>query len=433
MPDTVWYYHHAGTRSGPVSLEQLRQVAAAGELEPGDLVWQQGTPDWVLARTVEGLFGAEPTPLPPPPTASAEPADRAPAAVAPEVDAKAREAATPAPPPAPAAPSAPRPVLRPDRPRPAAVPHHGGASPRKARAVKEAQGFLDMLPHVRFIDGLLDWLRELITEEVLAETDRLAKTAGHVAYVGCAALAVVCTCVLAIKADDLKLFLAALLVIPAAILLHYTAVAFLDSGKTLIEKSPSAISTTGFLRVYSLFQLGSALALMLLAIFTAIRANKFLPLGVQILSSVAALYVVGLALRPSAVNVKVGGEVSAGEEAIGILAFLAKTWLRLTPLLYGVGAVVGMCGLVYLLVILFIKEPWQLLMLSLPILGLALGIALVPFVFYLVFLLVYLGIDVLRSVLVVPGKLDAVVVAVGRASAARDETPAGGKDAEDED
>jgi PPM family protein phosphatase len=37
-----WYYTHAGSSQGPVSHEQLKQLAAAGNLAPTDLVWPEG-------------------------------------------------------------------------------------------------------------------------------------------------------------------------------------------------------------------------------------------------------------------------------------------------------------------------------------------------------------------------------------------------------
>ena len=61
--ESAWYYVVNGNQVGPVSLDELKAVAGIGKLAPTDLVWQEGTADWVEARTVAGLFGAVP-PLP---------------------------------------------------------------------------------------------------------------------------------------------------------------------------------------------------------------------------------------------------------------------------------------------------------------------------------------------------------------------------------
>src|SRR5262249_11235354 len=56
-------------RVGPVTFEQLLERARAGEVAPHELVWQEGTPQWVEARAVDGLY---PTPPPLPPLASSD-------------------------------------------------------------------------------------------------------------------------------------------------------------------------------------------------------------------------------------------------------------------------------------------------------------------------------------------------------------------------
>jgi TM2 domain-containing membrane protein YozV len=53
-----WYYSHGGQRLGPVSSEQLKDLAAAGKLGPDDLVWKEGMDDWVPAGKVKKLLPA---------------------------------------------------------------------------------------------------------------------------------------------------------------------------------------------------------------------------------------------------------------------------------------------------------------------------------------------------------------------------------------
>ena len=43
---TEWFYTKDGEQLGPVSSKQLSQLAASGELQPTDLVWKEGAPDW---------------------------------------------------------------------------------------------------------------------------------------------------------------------------------------------------------------------------------------------------------------------------------------------------------------------------------------------------------------------------------------------------
>src|SRR4051812_12790899 len=51
-----WYYARDKQKVGPLYPEQLRRLAATGQLRPVDMVWQEGTPKWLTAGMVAGLF-----------------------------------------------------------------------------------------------------------------------------------------------------------------------------------------------------------------------------------------------------------------------------------------------------------------------------------------------------------------------------------------
>jgi hypothetical protein len=51
-----WFYSVGDSRLGPVTEDELKRLVAEGKLKPSDLVWRDGMPDWVEARTVEALF-----------------------------------------------------------------------------------------------------------------------------------------------------------------------------------------------------------------------------------------------------------------------------------------------------------------------------------------------------------------------------------------
>jgi len=66
-----WYYSKGGQRQGPVGSEQLKTLAATGQIQASDLVWKEGMGQWVEARKVKGLVppaqatgSKEPPPLP---------------------------------------------------------------------------------------------------------------------------------------------------------------------------------------------------------------------------------------------------------------------------------------------------------------------------------------------------------------------------------
>jgi len=51
-----WYIAQNGQRVGPISEAELRQQAAAGKIQPSDMIWKQGMDKWVPASKVKGLF-----------------------------------------------------------------------------------------------------------------------------------------------------------------------------------------------------------------------------------------------------------------------------------------------------------------------------------------------------------------------------------------
>jgi uncharacterized RDD family membrane protein YckC len=77
-----WYVGRGGRQTGPFTLQQLRQMAASGQLSKADLIWKDGFPNWVPYSSVTELFSSasgvsptslhRPTPRPtaPPPSVS---------------------------------------------------------------------------------------------------------------------------------------------------------------------------------------------------------------------------------------------------------------------------------------------------------------------------------------------------------------------------
>jgi len=68
---TLWYYTLDRKPVGPVTFEQLTELARSGAVRPEGLVWQEGMAQWTPATSVAGLF---PTP-PPLPAITAPPAE----------------------------------------------------------------------------------------------------------------------------------------------------------------------------------------------------------------------------------------------------------------------------------------------------------------------------------------------------------------------
>jgi len=63
-----WYYTKDGQQCGPISSNELRELAQNGQISPDDLVWKQDMADWAPASRIQALFADQPTGRTPPPT-----------------------------------------------------------------------------------------------------------------------------------------------------------------------------------------------------------------------------------------------------------------------------------------------------------------------------------------------------------------------------
>jgi hypothetical protein len=57
----MYHVGRNGQQTGPFSIEQLKAMAANGELQPTDLVWKEGMAGWEPASTLPGVFSTAPS------------------------------------------------------------------------------------------------------------------------------------------------------------------------------------------------------------------------------------------------------------------------------------------------------------------------------------------------------------------------------------
>jgi uncharacterized membrane protein YjgN (DUF898 family) len=59
-----WYVMMRGKQVGPLTPQQLRDLATSGQLQPTDTVWKEGMANWQPASSVKGLpVGGAPSPI----------------------------------------------------------------------------------------------------------------------------------------------------------------------------------------------------------------------------------------------------------------------------------------------------------------------------------------------------------------------------------
>ena len=370
MAEAMWLVIENGTQlDGQYSDDQVVQMLNE---RPSSTfyVWKAGMTEWADARTLPEFKAAAAPPAPPPPV-------------------------TP-----PASPVQP--------------PHEGGGAgeflgqaARKLRDTKDPYGYL---PHLKLIDSMMGWFAGALRKERLDSIDEVAKKIGHISFIITVILIFVFGVILGIKTDSFSLLY--LLVFPIAVIAQYVAMKFLGAGKTLIEKSPSSLSSKAYLDCFALLMLIFAISSLAGGFVTAIQAEDLIPLAIGVGVFLVTLYILGASVNPSVVNVAVERGASAGQEAIGILSFGAKLYLRLVPFFFGVANVLGTCMVLYFIYVVLTASnrfvmpvrPGEAILIFTYIFY----IQFVPFVAYLLFLVYYLLIDLVQAVLVLPDKVDRI-------------------------
>jgi hypothetical protein len=58
--ESTWFYTMGGQQQGPVPLDHLKHWLTSGQLQPTELVWRDGMPNWIAAQEVPELQGFAP-------------------------------------------------------------------------------------------------------------------------------------------------------------------------------------------------------------------------------------------------------------------------------------------------------------------------------------------------------------------------------------
>ena len=247
----------------------------------------------------------------------------------------------------------------------------------------------------------------------------LAKYFGQYAVLLGGALGFIAAIIAAIRHNSFGLFLAGLAFLIALAVAQFAAVKFLDASDKLIESTPSKLSSLAFLDCVGLLTILAALIVLLGGIVGAIKGGGVSVLIVALVSATLLTIFSAVSLNPKLAPVE-SGSASAGEEAIGILAFFLKGMLKLVPLVFALFAVVGA---LILLVGMFAPNSSFVILLSqaLPVvpipglsgpglsgLGVVLTAALLPIITYFMYLIASLPLELWRAILSLPGKLDSL-------------------------
>ncbi len=257
---------------------------------------------------------------------------------------------------------------------------------------------------VKFIDTM----RNVLSEKLFEFLKKWLLILGNCGFYVASILALLIGIIAAIRMESFEAFITGLAYALGFFILQYVAVRFASAGDKLIENNKTGLSSAAFLdSIGLLLMIGGAIALLFNS-YLAIKLGSFSPflngLGTFVIFELFAL----LALNPKSITLDVVPETSAGQEAIGIITFFLKAFMKLVPIMFGVGIVVTTV-LMFIHSFGLFKEgmgisfAWMRVMADFQTIA---TIALLPLIAFIIFVFVFLAIDVIRAILSIPSKLD---------------------------
>lgn len=278
----------------------------------------------------------------------------------------------------------------------AVAPQESGA----AKAAKPVQKLEEST--VRMFDYLLSFVRNHLSTDFFLASSNVASRIGRVTLYIAALIGFLGGSVYAIKHNSFEVFGTGLGWVLACLVVHYIATKFLPVGDLLVKSAPSNLSSRAFLECFGLLNFLLGILGFLGWTVIAIRAESIEYFYYALATLVVCEYIVCLCLNPKLLTIEIEESTSAGEEAIGILAFLIKGLVRLVPIAFGVGIVVGTLLLFVAFIQTFGDNPLMAYANGTFAGASVLNAALLPFLSYVFFVLSYLIIDVIRSILSIP-------------------------------
>jgi uncharacterized membrane protein (DUF485 family) len=274
---------------------------------------------------------------------------------------------------------------------------------KKSKKKKE----FDYLFFVKLIEKILGSIRKLLTLKLLGFFNKWLTILGNYSLLIASVLALLIGIVGAIRLESFMFFLTALVFSIFVLVIQYIANKFSHAGEMLIKNNPTSLSSTAFLDSLGLLAMIGGIVALLVNLYFAIKSPSLNALLTGVGLFVFLEFVALIALNPELITVDVVKETTAGEEAIGILTFFIKKIMKLVPILFGLGVIIGTVMLLVSSFNLFSNER----MLFAPAkiewsYSLIISSGLLPLLSYILFVLFYLTIDIIRAILSLPRKID---------------------------
>ena len=261
------------------------------------------------------------------------------------------------------------------------------------------------------IDKLLNHLRTGYFLDFLEPNVKWLTKAGLFGLYVAALLGLVASIVLPMRYDlHFGISLAAgILWFVLCIVIHYTAWKFLPVLPQIIRSTPTQFSSRAFLDSFALVAGLIGVIALLVGLFFWIRTSSFEAFMIGVFVFIFCEYVMCLSLNPQTLNIEIREQTSTGDEFIGLVSFFMKGLLRLVPIAFGSGIILGILNILTLL----FSRVENIVQIFEAVYSVAtfMTAALLPVSGYVLFLVYYFVIDLARALLAIPPKLDRLIKA----------------------
>ena len=261
---------------------------------------------------------------------------------------------------------------------------------------------------VRILEKLYDLLKGLLNEKVLQFSTTWAGRIGHWALVAAAGLGFLFSFIFSIRVNTFDAFLIGIAWFLMVFVIQFTVQRFLNAGRTLITNNPSRLASKAFLECVAFLAAIGGVVTLIMSIITAVRVGSVTPFLSGLGGFVFLEFLAMITFHPNTITMETVKETTAGQEALGIITYALKALMRLVPIVFGVGVLIFTIFILIDGIGLFGNEmktmiAWRKLQMHG---SQVLTIAMIPFLSYIFFVLLYLVVDVFRAILSIPEKLD---------------------------
>jgi len=256
---------------------------------------------------------------------------------------------------------------------------------------------------VKTIDSTLARARTAFPPDKFDALGTWLAHSGHAGLVAAQVITLLYYLIAAVVLKDWIYILHGIGIAALLMVLQYAAERFMSAGETLIKASPSRMNSGAFLDCLALLMAIGGVLLLIVYIMQAKRMESWSLFWIGLGDCALCLCVAYIALNPSMANTTVAEGGTAGDEAIGIMSFFVKAVIRIVPLAFGIGAIIGSVALFIAIFSLIRDESRAAGTQALVMIGFC---SCLPFLTYLGFVFYQLMIDVIRAILSIPQKLE---------------------------